>query len=235
MPDKHIVFLHFLGGSARTWDEVVGRLDRIIGCHTLDLPGFGAAAGEAGADVAGTADRVAAYVGGAGLQRWWIVGHSMGGLAGLAGLALVAGSPPGPEPMDEDKRADMLGWIDASPDVRREKARAYIAENVGAPLEAAIEDRAVADVLAANPLAWRRWLTDGSREDWRERVGVLRTPASILTGSEDAALGASAQIRLTAPHLAEHRLLELKGAGHLLPLEKPDEVADALSAALDRN
>lgn len=249
MPRDHVVFLHFLGGSARSWDAVAGRLDGNLRCHALDLPGFGEAAGATGADVAGMADRVADQVRAVAPSRWWIVGHSMGakvalavarraedgapGLAGLAGLMLLGGSPPAPEPMAEDQRAAMLAWIDAAPEVRLAKAHAYIAENVGAPLDPAMETAAVADVLRANPLAWTRWLTEGSREDWRDRIGVLNTPALILAGTKDADLGPAAQARLTAPHLAAHRIVALEGAGHLLPLETPDHVARALREAID--
>ena len=243
-----LICLHFLGGSARTWDAVAKRLGPDVASHALDLSGFGDAAGEPGADVAGMADRVAARIAAVAPARWWIAGHSMGakvalavarraedgapGLAGLAGLALIAGSPPAPEPMAEAQRAEMIAWIDAAPAARREKARAYIAQNVGVPLVADVESAAVDDVLRANPLAWKRWLANGSREDWRERIGVLRTPALILAGSQDANLGAAAQARLTAPHLARHRVVELQGAGHLLPLEIPDAVALALREAI---
>jgi pimeloyl-ACP methyl ester carboxylesterase len=57
------------------------------------------------------------------------------------------------------------------------------------------------------------------------RIGVLRMPALILAGAADSALGEAAQRRLTAPHYASHRLVTLKGAAHLLPMEQPDEVA----------
>ena len=89
-------------------------------------------------------------------------------------------------------------------------------------------------MLRANPVAWKAWLEAGSREDWRDRIGVLRTPAVILSGSEDADLGPDAQARLMAPHLAESVHIEMAGAGHLLPLERPDEVARILQEAMSR-
>lgn len=240
--------LHFLGGSARTWRLVSERLGEACACVPLDLPGFGDAAGVPGYSVAAMADHVAARVRAAAPGRWWLAGHSMGAkvalalarrvedgaldLPGLSGLVLVAGSPPSPEPMGEDKRRAMLAWIDADPETRRAEADAFIAQNVGAPLDPALHDAAVADVLRADPAAWRAWLASGSREDWRRTVGVLRTPALIVTGSEDADLGAPAQAGLTAPHLARHRGVTLDGAGHLLPLERPEALADLIRAHL---
>jgi hypothetical protein len=56
-------------------------------------------------------------------------------------------------------------------------------------------------------------------------VGDLSLPALIITGSADAGLGYEPQHRLSAPHFANLQMVELTGAGHLLPLERPIEVA----------
>jgi pimeloyl-ACP methyl ester carboxylesterase len=245
--DDHptLVCLHFLGGSARSWSGVAGRLAGRVTCLPLDLPGFGDAADVPGYSVAAMADDVAARIRGSGLGRWMIAGHSMGAkvaavlarraedgaadLAGLRGLVLLAGSPPSPEPMEDSQRSAMLGWFTGAEAAWPERARDYIAANVAAPLDPAVHERAVADVLRMQPNAWMAWLRDGSREDWSERVGVLRIPALILCGADDANLGEDAQRRLMAPHFASHRLVKLPGVSHLLPLESPDEVAELIA------
>lgn len=222
------------------------RLGADVTCVAIDLPGFGEAAAVPGYDVAAMVDHVAAQVRAAAPARWFVAGHSMGakvalalarraedgaaGLEGLAGLVLLAGSPPSPEPMAEDRRRAMIAWIGADDATRRAQAETFIANNVGAPLPDDLTTLAVADVLRTKPAAWRAWLTDGSREDWCARVGVLRSPALILGGSEDSDLGPGAQAALTAPHCAFAHLVTLDGAGHLLPLERPDAVADLIRA-----
>ena len=236
--------LHFLGGSAGEWAPMAERLGADVPCRPIDLPGFGDATDVSGYDVAAMADHVAAAIRARAPVRWLLAGHSMGakvalalarraedgeaGLAGLVGLVLLAGSPPSPEPMEEARRAAMIAWIGADPATRRAEAECFVASNVGAPLPAYRMEAAVADVLRAAPEAWRAWLADGSREDWCGRIGILRTPALILAGGEDGDLGASAQAALMAPHLASHRLVTLDGAGHLLPIERPDAVADLI-------
>ncbi|WP_375465881.1 alpha/beta hydrolase [uncultured Methylobacterium sp.] len=243
-PPPTVFCLHFLGGSAREWEPVARRLGGRLVVVPIDLPGFGAAADVPGFSVAAMADHVAARIRDAAPTRWLIAGHSMGakvalalarrsedgeaGLEGLAGLVLLAGSPPSPEPMDEERRRAMIAWIGAEPEVRRREAARYVANNVGAPLDPEREATAVADVLRADPAAWIAWLTDGSREDWCGRIGVLRTPALILSGSQDADLGPEAQGALMAPHCADVRAVTLDGAGHLLPLERPEAVADLI-------
>ncbi len=248
MTPSLLVLLHYLGGSARSWSLVTARLEPEVRCLALDLAGFGDAADQPPADVGGMAAQVARRIAEVAPARWWIAGHSMGakvalavarqaedgapGLAGLAGLALLAGSTPSPEPMDETERADMIAWIDGPDDERLAQARDFVDENCGTALPPEVRDHAVADVLRANPASWKAWLAEGSREDWSHRLGVLQTPALILSGTEDADLGPDAQRRLMAPHLADHRLIELAGAGHLLPLERPDDVARYLREAM---
>ncbi|MBE7244881.1 MAG: alpha/beta hydrolase [Actinomycetospora chiangmaiensis] len=243
-----LVCLHFLGGSTRSWERLARILDGTLTCVPVDLPGFGEAADTPGYSVTAMADHVAGVIRARAPARFALAGHSMGakvalalarrsedgepGLAGLTGLVLISGSPPSPEPIPEDRRAKMRAWIDADPDTRRREAQAFIRENVGDGLDPDTETQAVEDVLAAAPAAWKAWLDSGSREDWSRRVGVLRTPALILAGSEDADLGPDAQQALMAPHFAHRRRVTVNGVGHLLPLERPEVLAEHLRAHL---
>jgi pimeloyl-ACP methyl ester carboxylesterase len=210
-------------------------------CLALDLPGFGDATDLAGYGVADMADSVAGWVKGAGASNWMLAGHSMGakvaavlakraedgeaGLAGLRGLVLLAGSPPAQEPMPEPQRRSLLGSFTGDSGAWADQARQYIGNNVASALPPSAIENAVADLLRMRPDAWAAWLHAGSREDWADRIGVLRTPALIVCGAEDPNLGEDAQRRLTAPHYASAHLVTLEGAGHLLPMERPDEVA----------
>ena len=246
--DRPTLFcLHFLGGSARSWSLVVDRLAPALTVIPLDLPGFGDNVHLDGHAVSAMADHVAAAIR-ARPGRFVLAGHSMGakvaaalgrraedgeaGLDALAGLVLVAGSPSSPEPIPPDRRRAMLSWFDDAtvPGAERAaRADGFIAGNVGKALPPAAHALAVADVLRADARAWRAWLTHGSNEDWSATVGVLRTPTLIVAGGADADLGPDAQASLVAPHFASADLLVLEGAGHLLPLERPDALADAIA------
>ncbi len=240
--------IHFLAGSARGWRQVTERLQGECECVPVDLPGFGAAAGEFGYGVADMADYLVSAIRQHAPARWFLVGHSMGGkvaavvarraedgapgLAGLAGLVLLGASPPGPEPMEDGKRRTMMGWFAGSGRASRAEAQSYVDDNVGAKLPRDVNAEIVADVLLTKRDAWIAWLGRGSREDWGDRVGVLATPALIVSGSEDAGLGEAAQRRHAAPHYADHRFVTLSGAGHLLPMERPDEVARLIATQI---
>jgi pimeloyl-ACP methyl ester carboxylesterase len=241
-----LLCLHFLGGSARTWAPFSRTLGGKPACLPVDLPGFGDAAGATGFSVEAMADHVAAVLRAQAPARFAIAGHSMGakvalalarrsedgeaGLEGLTDLVLISGSPPSPEPIPEDRRAKMTAWIDADSETRMREARAFVHENVGTSLDPETEARAVADVLEAAPAAWKAWLESGAREDWCRRIGVLKVPALILAGSASADLGTDAQAALMAPHLAHHRIVTVEGVGHLLPMERPQALADLLRA-----
>ena len=236
-----LFFLHFLGGSARTWDLVTPWLVTRFHCRAIDLPGFGGAGSAPGYGVSDMADAVARSVRAEAPARWYLVGHSMGakvatvlarraedgedGLGGLSGLVLLAGSPPSPEPIAEQRRRTMMGWFSGPPATSRMQASGFIKAGLGEPLPPAVLDRAVIEVLRARRPAWVAWLEGGSREDWSDRVGVLQTPALIAAGGNDDDLGPAAQSDLMERHFATARLVTLAGAGHLLPLERAEDVA----------
>lgn len=245
-----LVFLHCLGGSARAWTPVIDRLRDRYDCLPIDLPGFGDAAAAMGFTVesmAGAVERAVAQVSPA---RWLLVGHSMGAkiavvlarraedgaaaLHGLDGLVLLGGSPPGPEPMGEDRRQTMLGWFAGSDEQRLHEARSFIDANISAPLPDPLDHGAIDDVLQAHRNAWRAWLAHGSREDWTQRIGVLRTPALVVAGEKDGDLGPEAQKTLVGPHFVDARHVVIAGAKHLLPLERPDEVARLIADHVQR-
>jgi pimeloyl-ACP methyl ester carboxylesterase len=247
--DRSVLFcLHYLGGSGREWARVAELLGTVR-CVPIDLPGFGDAAASPGYSVAEMAGFVAEKVRLAAPPRWFLAGHSMGAkvaavldaaredgarpLSGFEGLVLLAGSPPSPEPMDEKQRQTMLGWFSGGPDANRADARRYVASNSANDLDAEFTALAVADAVRANRAAWVAWLERGSREDWSARVGLLQTPALIIAGGDDENLGPQAQRDLTAPHFAYARLVTLPGAKHLLPLERPQDVADLIDRHVD--
>ncbi|MFC6790481.1 alpha/beta hydrolase [Methylobacterium komagatae] len=249
-PPDILFCLHFLGGSAGTWDSLAGALGGTHRLIPLDLPGFGAACDSTGYSVDEMADAVSASIAGMAAGPFRIVGHSMGAkvaltlarraedgdavLRELAGLVLISGSPPSPEPIPEDRRDHMLSWIDADEESRRREAQAFVRANVASNLEAEVEIKAVEDVLRAAPSAWRAWLTSGANEDLCERIGVLRLPVLMIAGSEDADLGPDAQAALTLPHCPNGRLVTVKGVAHLLPLERPGELADLIREPVTR-
>ncbi len=88
----------------------------------------------------------------------------------------------------------------------------------------------VEDQLASSPAAWSSWLERGSREDLSSRIGRLLLPTLVIAGEGDPVLPASVAEGEVMPRLAEARLVILDGAGHLMPLEAPGEVAGLIAS-----
>lgn len=250
MTDRPTVFLlHALGGSARAWDGLVAALGDRFQCVAIDLPGFGDATAATDLSVAGMVDHVIAHVQSSGASRWLLTGHSMGGkvatilaaralsgepgLFGLAGVVLLAASPPSPEPMDDDRRQQMIGWAANGP-LDETAARTFVDDNAGRALSPEADRRALDDLKRTSPEAWLAWLERGSREDWSAEVGTLDLPALIVVGGADGDLGEEGQ-RATNALVYPRALVHVEeGAGHLLPLERAQEVAALIASFWDR-
>lgn len=240
-----LVLLHALGASGGAWADVTARLGRRYTCVAPDLPGFGSEPALSGG-VAATLNWLAAEIARRSPANYLLVGHSMGGkfatllaarveageaaVAGLSGVILLAGSPPAPEPMDERRRAEMIGWFADGPPSDAD-ARRFVAANVAHPLSPERQAKAVADVRRSSPAAWIDWLKRGAREDWRDCAGRLSTPALIVAGAEDGDLGEQNQRRLNVPHFTSSRVAIVPGAAHLLPYEQPDAIAGLIDEA----
>ena len=250
-----LVMMPFLGGSRREWDQVIDRLREGSVCVGVDLPGFGESRDVPGYTVEEMANTLIETLAALGLARFVLVGHSMAGkvsavvarcaadgdqrVAGLEGLVLVAPSPPGPEPMSDKKRSQMMEALGGEPrlDDRgrrkdREAAEEYVSENAAGDLRPEILAGAVEDVLGMNRAAWRAWLDGGSKEDWSERVGVLRLPVLLVAGDKDGSLGPEVQRSVSMPHWPNGRLASLH-SNHLIPMEKPAELARLIAGFVE--
>ena len=238
-----LVLMHFLGGSTREWDEVVPLLGGDFRSMRLDLPGFGNSAALPGYSVEAMADRVEATLRAAAIDRFLLVGHSMSGKVAmvlarrledagdprLQGMVLVAPSPPSPEPFTGDKRDGMIALLGTPRTGDLDRARSYITKNEERDISPPVVERTAAEVLKMNRAAWLAWLTGGSKEDWSDRVGTLKTPVLVVAGELDRSLGPDQQRALTMPHLRNAHLAVVAGCSHLIPMERPEQMAALLS------
>ena len=225
-----LVFGHYFGGSARSWAPLLAALAGEFECVVPDLPGFGGTAAPAPDP---SLDGYAAAFAALSPPRPWIaVGHSMGGKialaaaldrpAGLAGLVLIAPSPPTPEPMTpKDRRKTLASFGDL------DDARSHFEEITEHTLSSEQFAACVADELAVDRIAWDWWLERGSRDDISGATATLTLPVLVLTGDNDTVLGPNIAPSVAA-RLAGAQLETVAGAGHLVPLERPDAVAGAV-------
>ncbi|WP_063779099.1 alpha/beta fold hydrolase [Caballeronia mineralivorans] len=235
-----IVFLHYWGGSSRTWDDVIAALPARYRTIAPDLRGWGdsdaPAAGYALADFADDAEQMIAAL---NLQRFVLVGHSMGGkiaqlLAsrrpqGLAGLVLVAPSPPVPLALPPEVRAAMEGAY-----LSRESVGMAIDQMLTAKtLSPKHREQVIEDSLRGALQAKLAWPQATSLEDLTHDVAVIEVPTIVIAGELDRIDGIAileAELLTRVPHAVMH---VLPGTGHLSPLESPAEVAGIIREFVD--
>lgn len=231
-----IVALHYWAGAGHEFEALRVLLPAGTRLLAPDLPGFGAQPAPAGFDysVRAYVDWLAAYLGRQAVADFVLIGHSMGGKIALAlaarqpaslrRLVLLSPSPPPGEPLSEADRAAALAAY-GKPD----EAAQTLQKITRRPLSLSVQAQVMADNLRTTPAAWAAWLEAGSREDLSSLMPRLRVPCRLLVGAADAAITPATQRQLTLPLLPPGTpLTVVPGAGHLLPLEAPADVYQAL-------
>ena len=231
-----IVFLHYWGGSSRTWHHVTARLAPSCRTIAIDHRGWGRSdAPPAGYALADLAADALAVIGQLGLDRFVIVGHSMGGKvaqlmaagrpAGLDGLVLVAPAPPTPLALPPVAR-DMMATAYAS----RHSVEHTIDQVLTAtPLAPADRELVIEDSLRGAPQAKLAWPTATSREDISGLVGQIAVPTLVVCGAGDRVDSPAIIEAELMPRIPHARLTVLPEIGHLVPLEAPAALAAAIA------
>jgi pimeloyl-ACP methyl ester carboxylesterase len=173
------------------------------------------------------------------LDRFVLVGHSMGGkiaqlLAsrrprGLAGLVLVAPSPPLPLALPAEVRAAMEAAY-----LTRESVGMAIDQMLTAkPLSPRHREQVIEDSLRGALQAKLAWPQSTSLEDITLDVAAIDVPTIVIAGELDRIDGTAileAELLTRVPHAV---MRVLPGTGHLSPLESPPEVAGIIRGFVD--
>jgi pimeloyl-ACP methyl ester carboxylesterase len=242
-----LVLLHGVATSRLVWARVIDRLARERRVIAVDVPGFGESdpAGP-GFDLDEVADRL---VGGLGLARFDLVGHSLGGAVAVATAArhtesvrrLVLVAPAGLAP-----RATRVAAALGAAAERAVHARSVVGYQLATRSRGrrALFGATVADAARLHP-ADARLLIDASRGARRISSGVRRAleadlrddlagapmPVGLIWGTADRVVpyaGLEALRRLR-PDAA----VETVPAGHIPQVENPAAFTAALARILD--
>ncbi|WP_163881113.1 alpha/beta fold hydrolase [Paenibacillus favisporus] len=233
--DTALVFLHFYGGSARTWTKVVDALKENYLCITYDHRGWGDSDKSAVSyTIQDLADDAHALIQELGLKRYVLVGHSMGAKtaqllasrhpAGLEALVLVAPSPPTPQDMPQDMRNAMVHFYDS-----REGAEIALGNIALLPLEEHIREMVLEDMQRSAPLARAAWPEAAMLEDISAEVNNIRVPTLVLAGESDPVDRLETLKSELLPRIPHAELRVIPQTGHLSPLEAPGEISEGIS------
>jgi pimeloyl-ACP methyl ester carboxylesterase len=233
-----VVFLHGVGLDHTVW-VLLARwfAHRGHGVLAPDLPGHGHSAGEPLKSIEAMADWTAALMDAAGVRKARIIGHSMGA---LVALETVARHPD---------KASAIALVCPAVAIPVSKLLLNAAQS---------GDHAAIEMLTTwghgrtaeigGSLAPGLWMMGGATRLWEKaRPGLIfndlaacnaygdglaaaakiKVPATLVIGERDLMTPAKGGQEL-ARALPNPRVVVLKGAGHMLMSERPDEVLDAL-------
>jgi pimeloyl-ACP methyl ester carboxylesterase len=246
-----VVLLHGITGHARVWDHLAERLVPGRRVLVLDQRGHGDSDPAPDDDyrVATMADDLAAFAGSLGLDRFALLGHSMGGRVALQYAAGHAA------------RLERLVVVDIGPDINLAGLQRVRDMMANAPERIESEDWAVEYVRRANPaqdldllrhrvrhglrrtpdgeLTWKyaKGLRDMMRAGRRDTVYLweplphIPCPTLIVRGADSDILSPEVAKKMTG-RLPDGRLVEIPGAGHTVPADRPDDFVRHVRAFL---
>lgn len=230
-----LVFLHFYGGSARTWGKVIDGLKENYHCIAYDQRGWGSSDKSAASyTIKDLADDAQALIQELALKRYVLIGHSMGGKAaqllasrnpaGLEALILVAPSPPTPQEMPQELRNAMVHFYD-----NREGAEIAFSNLTLLPLEENTREMVLEDMQKSAPLARAAWPETAMLEDISAEVKNINVPTLVLAGESDPVDRLETLKRQLLPRIPYAELHVIPETGHLSPLEVPSQISNGIS------
>jgi pimeloyl-ACP methyl ester carboxylesterase len=230
-----VLLLHGGGGSHLSWPPQIRRLSgqRVF---TLDLPGHGKSEGIGRQEIDEYGKTIIEFMKALRLSAAVMVGFSMGGAIALS-LALGA-----------RKRVLGLGLVGSGAKMRVASSTLEMAANPStfqSAVETIVEnsyshtaDERLKELAVKQMAETRQAVLYGDFLacdffDVTEVVNKIRLPTLLICGSED---------RMMPPNRSEYlrdqiegaRLHVLEGAGHMVMIERPEEVAGLLTGFLDQ-
>jgi pimeloyl-ACP methyl ester carboxylesterase len=229
LPDRPtLILIHGAGGQAQNFLPQLRFLDRHLNILALDLPGHGRTPGPGLESITECAEWVRRSLEGLPGESFFLGGHSMGGAVcleiglrypkGPAGIILIASSarfgvsPKILEGLRTDPRATLVRinqWCypkGTDPVLIAQAVR--MMEQTPAPV-------ILKDFLACN------------RYDCSDDLDKLAIPALILVGDQDVMTPPDSS-RFLQGKMPFSRLTVIPGAGHMVMLERPREVNQAI-------
>jgi uncharacterized protein (TIGR03086 family) len=227
-----LVFLHYWGGSRRTWRPVLNRLHPDQAFVNYDQRGWGDSVNAPGPyDMQRLADDALAITTALGYTAYVLVGHSIGGKVaqalaarrpgGLAGVVLVAPAPAKPVGSTEQLQQLTMHAYDDERTVQQGIDQMLTHQ----PLSAELRNQIVEDSLRAGAEARLAWPEYGLAQDVSAGLYDVDIPVLVLAGSHDKVEPPAVLADHLLPLLPHASMTVLKDTGHLSPLEVPDQVA----------
>jgi pimeloyl-ACP methyl ester carboxylesterase len=228
-----LVLIHGAGGTHLHWPVELRRLAG-ASVYTLDLPGHGRSAGDGCDTIGGYARAVAAFLRAVDTGPVIVVGHSMGGAIAMT-LAL-----------DFD---GVIGAVLVGTGARLRVTPAIL-EGIHSDFERSVEiitrfawsqgalpgllELGKQALLDTGPDVLQGDFSACDRFDVMERLEKMQVPTLVISSSADQ-LTPVKYGQFLAEHIPNARLVVIENAGHMMMLERPNEVAEAMRKYLEES
>ncbi len=230
-----VLCLHHSGGNGANFRELMGKLEGRHSPLAFDFPGHHRSGS---LDSLGSVERMASFVGALidklGLGTTVLLGHSMGGSVALEvaltrpsavrALVLCASAAIYPESAEMLERYRLITEGKAK---RHFDPGAYSPSTSKDVIGAGFADSFKTDPRAVYPnlLALRAWDADS-------RLGDVAVPTLVVVGADEGPYMLEQSERMASQIPGASRVV-IEAAGHMIPLEQPGPLADAVTAFLE--
>lgn len=149
-------------------------------------------------------------------------------VAGLRGAILLAPAPPTPLELPPDMKKQQLTAYSST------ESAEFVARNVlsSTPLSDKTISMLVEDMLKGNELATKAWPAYGMAEDITTEAKKIIVPVLVISGELDRVEPVQRLKEEVLGNIEGANMVVVQGAGHLLPLEAPEQVAGYIEYAV---
>lgn len=227
-----LLFCHGAGGSHRHWLYQLRGLAKETSSLAVDLPGHGASRGNPAAEVAVYREFIRDFSAALGLKEFILAGHSMGGAIALDYALHYGESVSGLILVGSGARLRV-----APPFLELCRAGTVPPELIdfayGPAAPAELLQEARQEMAAIPPQTYLADFTACNSFDCMERLTEITQPVLLICGEADlmAPLKYSRHLK---ERLAQAELVEVAEAGHMVMLEAPQRVNEAIASFLEK-
>jgi pimeloyl-ACP methyl ester carboxylesterase len=226
---QSLVFIHGSGSNSSVWSHQYGRLQSLFNIAALNLAGHGDSGGQAKTDIASYAGHVKDILDVLGLRRPILIGHSMGAAIAvcfaakypqdISGIITLGGGVTLPV------NPDILNGLKSAPDVVLDMICKFSLAKENRPR---LFDTLRASLASAGTAVLSSDMQACGKVDLAPELPKITAQTWVICGAQDKMTPPAASEQIAAG-IAGSRLLLIEGAGHMVMIEQPDLINDAIT------
>ena len=216
-----VLFIHGAGGGQYTWSYQKGFFEKEFNPVIIELPGHGASGGEGEEEVGKYAEHVYAFLKALGLQKVFLVGHSMGGAIAQTLALTYAEMMKGMVLVGTGARLKVFPMIlDEIKNNFEETVRQINQFAFSRKAQTGLIEKTVSYMLQCRPEVLYGDFLGCDRFDLMNEVEKIVLPALILYGDDDQ-LTPVKYSQFLYGRIKGSKLEVIPNAGHMVMMEAP--------------